>query len=68
MSANDRLQTMQSALKARGLRDVKFCFSLKLAAMPGSVVAGGVADFLDAYLKDRAETVERIGDSAVTQA
>lgn len=68
MSANNRLQNMQSALEQRGLRDVKFCFSLTLNATPASAVASSVADFLDAYLKSRFKEVERIGDSVVTNS
>lgn len=63
MSANERLQTMQTALLERGVQDVKFCFSLGMQGMPSSVVAGSVADFLDAYLKGRSTVVDRIGDS-----
>jgi hypothetical protein len=63
MSANERLQSMQTALTERGVQDVKFCFSLSMQEMPGSVVASSVSDFLDAYLKGRSTVVDRIGDS-----
>lgn len=64
MSANDRLNNVQEALEKRGVRDVKFFFNLSLAAIPSSEVSNGAADFLDAYLKARSKTVDRIGDSA----
>ena len=63
MGALDRLQVVQSALEARGARDVKFFFKLDLAATPRSDVRNGIAHFLDAYLKGRSTKVERIGDS-----
>lgn len=66
MSAKDRLQEMQSLLKQRGVRDVKFFFKLGLAEIPYSQVRNGVADFLDAYVKERYKKVERIGDSLPT--
>jgi hypothetical protein len=65
MSANNRLQELQSALKERGLRDAKFCFSLGLAEMPRSEVVSGVSDFLDAYVKGRFTVVDRIGDAEI---
>lgn len=67
MSANTRLQEMQSALKKRGLRDVKFFFSPGMLSKPSSVVAGNVADFLDAYLKGRSKSIEKIGDAPVAK-
>lgn len=67
MSAANRLQGVQSALEQRGVRDVKFCFSLNMAEKPGSEVAVSVAGFLDAYLKGRYREVERIGDSVLTK-
>ena len=68
MSANTRLQEMQSALEKRGVKDVKFCFSSKaLASKPSSEVSSGVADFLDAYLCGRSTKVERIGDAPTDQ-
>ena len=67
MSANQRLLKMQSALKERGLRDVKFCFSAtKLAELPSSQVANSVADFLEAYYNGRYKVVEKIHDAPVT--
>jgi hypothetical protein len=65
MSANTRLHELQSALQTRGLRDVKFCFTLGLAEVPHSEVVAGVSDFLDAYLKGRFTVVDRIGDAEI---
>lgn len=67
MSASNRLHSVQSTLEQRGVRDVKFCFSLAMAERPASEVAGSVADVLDAYLKGRFTEVERIGDSVLEQ-
>ena len=67
MSANKRLDGMRSALLERGVTDVKFCFSWRLEKTPSSQVAANVADFLDAYLKERSTSVDRIGDSLVKQ-
>lgn len=67
MSANNRLQDMQLALKKRGLRDVKFFFAPAMLSKPSSVVASNVADFVDAYLKGRSKLVERIGDAPVAK-
>lgn len=63
MGANDRLQVMQAALVKSGVRDVKFCFSLGLNAIPSSTVARDTVDFLDAYQKGRYKVVDRIGDA-----
>lgn len=52
MSATKRLQELQSALVARGVRDVKFCFALK-PEKASSEVASDVADFLSAYVEGR---------------
>ena len=65
MSANKRLQEMQSALVKRGVRDVKFCFSPGLSKMPYSEVASRTADLLDAYLRGRFQELEKIGDAPV---
>lgn len=62
MGANTRLQALQRALKARGVRDVKFCFSLP-ADKPASAVAHDVADFLQAYVDGRYKVVEKLGDA-----
>ena len=64
MSANDRLNNAHEALEKRGVHDVKFFFNLGLAAIPSSEVGNGTANFLDAYLKGRSKTVDRIRDSA----
>jgi hypothetical protein len=63
MSAEDRLQAVQSALEVRGACDVKFFFKLGMQETPRSEVRNGVADFLDAYVKGRLKEVERIGDT-----
>jgi len=60
--ANERLQGMQSALKERGVSDVKFCFSLNHAEKPSSEVIEDVCDFLGAYLDGRSKEMERLGD------
>lgn len=58
---------MQSALKERGLRDVKFFFSpVALAGQAPSQVANSTADFLEAYLNERYDVVEKIHDAPVT--
>ena len=63
MSANERLQGMQSALLERGVTDVKFCFSLGLPQMPSSDVIRSVSDFLEAYLNGRGKAMETLGDA-----
>lgn len=66
MSAKERLQTVQSVLEKRGVRDVKFCFAPGAASgMPLSDFQNGVADFFDAYLKNRFELVPRVGDAPI---
>jgi hypothetical protein len=64
MSANNRLKSVQESLEKHGVHDVKFFFDLRLPAIPSSEVGNGAADFLDAYLKGRSKSVDRIGDSA----
>jgi hypothetical protein len=63
--ANERLQELQAALQERGVRDVKFFFQPGLDAVPASVVASGVANFLDAYVRGRMTSVDRVGDMPI---
>jgi hypothetical protein len=65
MSAKERLQSAQSALQLRGVRDVKFCFAPGVTAMPLSEVQSRVVDFLDSYQKGRTKVVQRVGDAPI---
>jgi hypothetical protein len=66
MSAKERLQEVQSVLEQRGVRDVKFCFAPGAAGkMPLSDFQNSVADFFDAYLKERYVVVPRVGDAPI---
>lgn len=64
MFANDRLITLQSALKDSGVTDVKFCFSLALAQIPSSEVITNVADSLQAFLDGKLLQFTDFGDPA----
>lgn len=61
MSAETRLQVLETALRERGVVDVKFFFS-KDGATPTKVVSD-VANVLEAMLADRTIPFEGIGDS-----
>lgn len=61
MSANEKLRGLESALKERGVVDVKFFFS-KDGATP-TKVASDVVNVLEAMLKNRTYKFEGIGDS-----
>lgn len=63
--ANECLHELQAALQQRGMRDVKFFFQPGLDAVPGSEVASGVANFLDAYVKGRMKSIDRVGDMPI---
>ena len=63
MSATEKLRGLESALKQRGVVDVKFFFS-KDGATP-TKVANDVVNVLDAMLKNRTYKFDGIGDSAV---
>jgi predicted xylose isomerase-like sugar epimerase len=66
MGAKERLQNVQSVLEKRGVRDVKFCFAPGAASkMPLSDFQNSVADFFDAYLKERFVVVPRVGDAPI---
>lgn len=49
MSAKERLQAVQAALEARGVRDVKFCFAKGVKEHPSTEVVAKVATFLETY-------------------
>jgi hypothetical protein len=67
MTNNSRLHEVQQTLVARGVQDVKFFFdSGSLSTLSPADVTSGVADFLDAYVCDRATIVERVGDRRIT--
>lgn len=62
MSANNRLQNLQAALVARGVKDVKFFFTSSDKTSLKSL-SKDVADFLDAVLAERVAPFPKIGDS-----
>lgn len=63
MRTNGELQTVQSELKARGIRDVKLCLSPGVLGVPASHVMEHAKKFLRAYLDGNFKVVAQIGDS-----
>lgn len=62
MSANQRLQGVQAALRSRGVQDVKFCFAPGTAGIPRSEVTADVAAFMDAFLGGKGYAMKDFGD------
>jgi hypothetical protein len=58
MSANDRLATVQAALKQRGVKDVKFFFSNDSLGTLSQAVEGA-SDVLEAYVGGRCVPAEK---------
>lgn len=63
MSANNttKLQTLESALKARGVVDVKFFFDHAMKPMTG--VVEEVQEMLNAMLEDRFDKASPLGNA-----
>ena len=60
MSAKARLQTIEAALRERGVVDVKFLFTNNGASL--SALADNVADALEAVLQGHATPSAALGD------
>lgn len=63
MSAKERLQALEAALRQRGVVDVKFLFSLGSAAAL-SAVSAEVADVLQSVLDGKHEDFGLMNDGA----
>lgn len=57
------LQKVQARLEALGVRDVKFCFSEEMRAMPLSEAKQSVAEVLESYLDCKGKKFPLFGDS-----
>ena len=62
MNARERLQKPQAVLEARGVRDVKFCFS-DVRETPLSFLTEDVAVALQAYIDGKVHPLGPLGDS-----
>ena len=62
MDARERLQGLQSALKERGVQDVKFCFAQD-KSVPMSHIQKDVATALQAYIDRKFHPLPKAGDS-----
>ena len=63
MKQNGELKSAELALRARGVRDVKLCFSPGVLGVPASEVRKHAANFLNAYLAGNMTVVSSIGDA-----
>src|SRR5690348_12170803 len=64
MSAKERLQALEAALKGRGVVDVKFCFNTTNNGAL-STITNDVADAVEDVLADRADEFAGLGDSSI---
>ena len=63
MNANERLSNAQSALKAQGVRDVKFFFAPEARSEKLSKVKEDAAKVLEAYLAGQHRAMAPFGDA-----
>lgn len=66
MSAKDRLQALEAALRERGVVDVKFFFNTTDGGL--ATIASDVADLLQAVLDKRTKKFTGLGDSPTVAA
>lgn len=62
MNANS-LETVQSALAERGVKDVKFYFNTSVFEKPHSEVSQGISYILETYLRGDCSPLKPLNDS-----
>jgi hypothetical protein len=72
--ANSRLKKIEDRLRARGVRDIKFCWAPGVHKVPLEELKANVADFIEAYLEGKStpipndEITEFLGEDKMREA